>query len=94
MRAAQAAECFREVPLVLRVDPPGEPPLLIEGIIDLVFREAATADHPGGWVVVDYKTDVDPAPEHVEAYRRQVGFYVEALAALDGAPAKGYLLFV
>lgn len=94
LRAAQAAECFREVPLVLRVDPPGEPPLLIEGIIDLVFREAATDEDLGGWVVVDYKTDVDPAAEHLDAYRRQVGFYVEALAALDGARAQGYLLFV
>ncbi len=103
VRAACAERVFREVPLALRVDPQGEPPLIIEGIVDLVFREliedgGAGGDEPkeakGRWVVVDYKSDVEPTPEHLAAYRRQVAFYVQALREISGEDAEGHLLFV
>jgi ATP-dependent helicase/nuclease subunit A len=96
LRAASAEQVFREVPLSLRVDPPGEPPLLIEGIVDLVFREVYdSGEGPRGrWVVVDYKSDVEPSAEHIAAYRRQVAFYVQALREISGEEAEGHLLFV
>jgi ATP-dependent helicase/nuclease subunit A len=66
-----------------------EPPMLLEGVIDLVFRE------PGGWVVADYKTDVGTDPEFAgreSAYRRQVDLYAEAWARLTGEPVKERVL--
>ncbi|HKJ01415.1 MAG TPA: UvrD-helicase domain-containing protein, partial [Longimicrobiales bacterium] len=51
-------------------DTPGSHPVpsVLEGVIDLAFRE------PDGWVIADYKTDVgtDPDfPSRLETYRRQ-----------------------
>ncbi len=34
--------------------------------------------------MVDWKSDVDPAPAQVEVYRRQVGDYMAATGALLG----------
>ena len=48
---------------------------LVEGYIDLLFR-----DDDGSLVVVDYKTDADPSPETVQAYRAQLAVYARALA--------------
>jgi ATP-dependent helicase/nuclease subunit A len=65
-------------------------PTVLEGVIDLAFRE------PGGWVIADYKTDVgtDPGFEgRLEAYRRQVDLYGEAWARLTGEPVKERVLF-
>jgi ATP-dependent helicase/nuclease subunit A len=63
---------------------------VLEGVIDLVFRES------DGWVVADYKTDVgtDPDfPNREAAYRRQVELYAEAWAHLTGEPVKERVLF-
>ena len=63
---------------------------VLEGVIDLAFREA------DGWVVADYKTDVgtDPDfPNRQVAYRRQVELYAEAWARLSGEPVKERVLF-
>ena len=71
-------------------DQAGEPPVVLEGVIDLVFREA------GGWVVADYKTDVGTDPEFAgreHAYRRQVDLYAEAWSKLTGDPVKERVLF-
>jgi len=71
----------------------GEPdpvPAVLEGVIDLAFRERE------GWVIADYKTDVGTDPEfpaRVEAYRRQVDLYAEAWARLTGEPVKERVLF-
>ena len=90
-RAAAAERCLREVPIAIRRGPgtSGEP-VVMEGIIDLAFREVT--DDGARWVVVDFKTDLreDPPPE----YHRQVGLYVEALGAATGEPAVGALLMV
>ncbi|MDE0073965.1 MAG: UvrD-helicase domain-containing protein [Gammaproteobacteria bacterium] len=60
-------------------------PRLVEGVIDLAFREA------DGWVIVDYKTDVgdDPDfPRRRRAYRRQVDLYAECWERVTGEPVK------
>ena len=56
---------------------------IMEGVIDLAFREE------GGWVIVDYKTDVgtDPGfPDRRRAYRRQVELYAAAWESMTGEP--------
>ncbi len=65
-------------------------PAVLEGVIDLAFRERE------GWVIADYKTDVGTDPEfpaRVEAYRRQVDLYAEAWTRLTGEPVKERVLF-
>jgi ATP-dependent helicase/nuclease subunit A len=63
---------------------------VLEGVIDLVFRE------DGGWVIADYKTDLGTDPDFVNrvtAYRRQVDLYADAWAQLTGEPVKERVLF-
>ncbi|MDE0358903.1 MAG: UvrD-helicase domain-containing protein [Gammaproteobacteria bacterium] len=63
----------------------GDIPRLVEGVIDLAFREA------DGWVIVDYKTDVgdDPDfPRRRRAYRRQVDLYAECWEEVTGQRVK------
>ncbi|HEX4383410.1 MAG TPA: PD-(D/E)XK nuclease family protein, partial [Myxococcales bacterium] len=81
LRAAQALEVRREEPL-LHVLPGGA---LLEGIVDLAFREAA------GWTVVDFKTDARPAQPQ---YEEQLRLYCEAIEAATGQPATAALLAV
>ncbi|MEW5783739.1 MAG: UvrD-helicase domain-containing protein [Bacillota bacterium] len=69
---------LRELPFMLNLD--GE---LIEGIIDLLFREER------GLVVVDYKTDADTGEAHAqrwERYRRQGQVYALAVSEITGEP--------
>ena len=83
--ARDAAECYRETPLLERT----ADGRLIEGIADLVFRA-----HPDtSWTIVDFKTDlrVDMSEE---AYRQQIALYQRALEAATDSPAKGVLLYV
>jgi ATP-dependent helicase/nuclease subunit A len=66
------------------------PPIVLEGVVDLVFLE------PGGWVVADYKTDVGTDPDfsaREAAYRRQVDLYAEAWSRLTGETVKERVLF-
>ncbi|MGE0160277.1 MAG: UvrD-helicase domain-containing protein [Gemmatimonadales bacterium] len=68
----------------------GQPPTLLEGVIDLAFHEA------DGWVVADYKTDVGTDPEFAArevAYRRQVEIYADAWARLTGERVKERVIF-
>jgi ATP-dependent helicase/nuclease subunit A len=63
---------------------------VLEGIIDLAFRE------PDGWVIADYKTDVGTDPDFAErskAYRRQVDLYADAWSHLTGERVKERVLF-
>jgi ATP-dependent exoDNAse (exonuclease V) beta subunit len=65
-------------------------PMLLEGVIDLAFRE------PDGWVIADYKTDVGTDPEFVTrrlAYRRQVDLYASAWERLTGDSVKERVIF-
>jgi ATP-dependent helicase/nuclease subunit A len=90
LEAAAAPLCHRELPVLLRLDRPApEPPILVEGIIDLLYEDS------GGLVVVDYKTDPEPDPARVEIYRRQVALYARAVRGLlPGAPVRAHLLFL
>jgi ATP-dependent exoDNAse (exonuclease V) beta subunit len=83
-RAASAAECRRETPVLLRLDDG----TLVEGIVDAAFRD------DDGWTVVDWKTDLGLGAEREGQYQRQVALYVDAVARATGAPARGVLLRV
>ena len=66
------------------------PEVVIEGVLDLAFRE------PDGWVIADYKTDVGTDPDFAtrsEAYRRQVELYARAWTRLTGEAVKERVLF-
>lgn len=58
---------------------------LIEGVVDLAFREA------GAWTVVDFKTDHELDAE-LDRYRRQVALYAELVARATGEQATPLLL--
>jgi ATP-dependent exoDNAse (exonuclease V) beta subunit len=82
-RARAAQRCYRELPVTLRMDEAH----VMEGAIDLAFEENGT------WVVIDYKTDA-PAGARLVQYRRQVGWYGEALSRITGRPVRCYLMTV
>lgn len=83
-REAEArGECRRETPLSLVM----EDGTLVEGIVDLAFREK------NGWTVVDFKTDrviVRAKP----VYARQVLLYAQAITRATGEPCEAVLLRV
>jgi len=71
-------------------DPTVGVPLILEGVVDLAFRER------GGWVIADYKTDVGTDADfraRAEGYRRQVDLYARAWTRLTGEPVKERVLF-
>jgi ATP-dependent helicase/nuclease subunit A len=80
----------RELPVLLPPRDDADPALgYVEGILDLVYRDADS----GGYVVVDYKTDRVETPgeiaERVEIYRSQAEEYARAVQGglgLDTAP--------
>jgi ATP-dependent exoDNAse (exonuclease V) beta subunit len=83
-RAAEArGECRRETPLSL-LDEAGT---LIEGIVDLAFRE------DGAWMVVDFKTDRE-IEKGASVYRRQVALYAKAIGRATGERVHAALLRV
>jgi ATP-dependent exoDNAse (exonuclease V) beta subunit len=96
-RAATAERCHREAPILLRLgkdqqsdqhqDRPSNPggDRLIEGTLDLAFLDEEI------WTVIDFKTDLDLEAQ-AEKYRRQVAWYVYAMAQLTGVEARGVLL--
>ncbi|MEO8877284.1 MAG: PD-(D/E)XK nuclease family protein, partial [Polyangiaceae bacterium] len=86
-RARAATDVRREAPLS-HVQEDGA---LLEGVVDLAFREEQSGK--GSWTVVDFKTDVELASRLVE-YELQVVLYARALAAATGEPAVGVLLSV
>jgi hypothetical protein len=87
VRAKNAAACRRESPISVR----GADGTLIEGVLDLAFREIE-AGTPF-WVVVDFKTDVEIAGRR-EDYQRQVRVYADAVARATGEKARAVLLSV
>ena len=84
-RAAAAATVLVEAPFALPTDD-GERPAIVEGVIDLAFREH------DGWVIVDYKTDVVDDAANLEArrrqYRAQVDAYAEYFERISGETVK------
>jgi ATP-dependent exoDNAse (exonuclease V) beta subunit len=87
-RAAKAAtrgELRRETPVLLRRDDGS----LVEGVVDLAFREA----EGGAWTVVDFKTDRELG-EQRGRYAAQLRLYARAIADATGATAHPVLLLV
>jgi len=82
-----ASDLRRETPIFLR----REDGTLVEGVVDLAFREEA-ADLTG-WTVVDFKTDRELELRHSE-YTTQVALYVEAIGKATNSSATGILLVV
>ena len=83
VRARRAERRHREWPILFSTDD-GE---TLDGAIDLAFFE------DGQWVVVDFKTDQEPAAR-IEPYRRQIAWYVHALSETTGLPAYGVMFRV
>jgi ATP-dependent helicase/nuclease subunit A len=81
-RAAAAAEHRREEPVAHVL----EDGTLLEGVVDLAFRDA------GGWTVVDFKTDAHPE-EHAQ-YAAQLQLYRAAVEAATGEPTRAVLLAI
>lgn len=81
--AWKRGECRRETPMTL-VDSDGT---LVEGIVDLAFRDDRE------WLVLDFKTDQD-VKEALDVYSRQVGMYATAVSIATGQRARGALLIV
>jgi ATP-dependent exoDNAse (exonuclease V) beta subunit len=82
-RAQRDGRCYREMPVTMRADS-GK---LIEGFVDLVYREEA------GMVVVDFKTDRE-LDRAADRYQRQIRIYTAALAAATGLSARAVLMRV
>ena len=85
--AAEKAAVRRETPVLLILEDGN----LVEGIVDLAFRDTA----PGfsGWTVVDFKTDREFSGESAR-YIRQVKLYAEAVRAATGSPTRGLILVI
>ena len=83
-RAAQAAgqSCRREVSLGVVVDG-----VVVDGQADLLF------DDGDGWLVVDFKTDVEITGSE-QVYQRQVALYMDAAGRTMGRRVEGALLRV
>ena len=86
-QAAKAAECRRESPVVCVRDDGS----LLEGVLDLAFRERLDAQFV--WTVVDFKSDVEIAGRLAD-YERQVTLYADAVTRATGLPARGVLFVV
>jgi ATP-dependent helicase/nuclease subunit A len=81
--AWKRGECRRETPMTL-LDSDGT---LIEGIVDLAFRENVE------WVVVDFKTDQEVG-DSLDTYSRQVGAYATAVSVVTREKVRGALMII
>jgi ATP-dependent helicase/nuclease subunit A len=88
-RAASAGngELRRETPVLLTRDDGS----LIEGVVDLAFRDD-TPDF-AGWTVVDFKTDRE-FEESSDRHIAQARIYSKAIAAATTSPTRGVLLVI
>jgi ATP-dependent helicase/nuclease subunit A len=91
LRSAALSEgrgCLRrETPVMLRLDDGN----LVEGLIDLAFREDTAAFE--GWTVLEFKTDREFEISRSQ-YIAQVALYTKAVAAATASPARGILLVI
>jgi len=81
-QARQADRLHREWPVSWRADN-----RWLEGRIDLAYLSAGT------WSIIDFKTTAD-LTLHRRRYETQLAWYVAAVEALTGQPARGVLLGV
>jgi ATP-dependent exoDNAse (exonuclease V) beta subunit len=82
-KAAASGTCYRELPVTLRE----EDGTLVEGLVDLAFREDEK------WIVVDFKTDEELAAV-LERYRRQVAIYATAISRATATSCDSFLFRV
>jgi ATP-dependent exoDNAse (exonuclease V) beta subunit len=82
-RAVGHGDCRRETPVTMQA----EDGLLVEGVIDLAFRDGDT------WVVVDFKTDRE-LEVGLDVYRRQVRLYAQMVTRATGLAVHGVLMRV
>jgi ATP-dependent helicase/nuclease subunit A len=82
---ARSGRVRRETPVLLHC----EDSTLVEGVVDLAFRQQ-TSDF-NGWAVVDFKTSREFEASQAK-YTAQVGLYVEAIHRATRLPTKGTLL--
>jgi ATP-dependent exoDNAse (exonuclease V) beta subunit len=80
LEARSARQVMREAPIAMAIADE-----LIDGQVDLAYETAE------GWVVVDFKTDIELAGGG-DTYRRQVAFYAAAITKATGQRARGILL--
>lgn len=89
-RAQAAQRCYSELPFeTTDLDQDGQP-LLIRGVIDLIFEE------PDGWIIVDYKTDDLQATQLsavLEEHRGQLTQYSRIWTAITSLPIKSTGLY-
>jgi ATP-dependent helicase/nuclease subunit A len=87
--AASAAKggLRRETPVLHRL----EDGTLVEGVVDLAFREET--EEFAGWTAVDFKTDREFA-EWADRHVAQVGLYSRAIQAATASPARGVVLVI
>lgn len=93
--AAKCASLFKERPFVMQIPAsrlgeefPEEEGVLIQGIIDVYFKENDEL------VVLDYKTDrVQEAFELKKRYQTQLDYYAEALEQLTGLKVKEKIIY-
>jgi ATP-dependent exoDNAse (exonuclease V) beta subunit len=81
--AFRRGECRRETPITQRTDDGA----LIEGVVDLAFREDGT------WTVIEFKTDRE-IQRALAVYEQQVRVYASAIAMATGEPTRAVLLRV
>lgn len=84
---ARSSSVRRETPVIMR----REDGTLVEGVVDLAFRE--DAGEFSGWTIVDFKTDRELGVTTTQ-YENQVSLYVDAVATATGVPTRGILLVV
>jgi ATP-dependent exoDNAse (exonuclease V) beta subunit len=77
----------RETPVLLQ----REDNTLVEGVVDLAFRQEASDFN--GWAVVDFKTSREFEANQAK-YTAQVALYAEAIHKATHLPARGILLVV
>ncbi|MQA90480.1 MAG: AAA family ATPase [Gemmatimonas sp.] len=80
---------YREVPVFLREEN-GE---IVEGVVDLTFRESGSTEGGAHWTVVEFKTDYE-VEGALPLYMEQVAIYVRAIEKAVGEEARGVLLVI
>lgn len=93
-RIMSAQEYYREkrfnvfVPASMLEDGAGEDNVVLQGVVDCVFRE------DGGLVIVDYKTDwVERESVLVERYGKQLDLYAFAMERCFGLPVREKIIY-
>ena len=85
-RMLESSEIKREATFSMRIHP--QTKTLVQGIIDCAFKEN------GEWILVDYKTDYDTAPEtFIPRHEMQMNWYREAIERLTRVKVKEMWLF-